>query len=134
MSRSSTPSRPGVPLLTTRRAGAGGAGAAALMPGCSRQLPGRLAREIEYEGLRDFYGGFSVSSKFRGTILQSLDSRPSFAPDSKPSEGKGWASTEGAGLQGGSEDGPVRTSEGQGGWTGVMSGVRAEPSSGVALR
>lgn len=37
-------------------------------------------------------------------------------------------------MRGDGEDGPVRTGEGQGGRTGVMSGVRAEPSSGVALR
>lgn len=45
------------PQLTTLQGGAGGVGAAALMPGCSQQLPRRLAREIEYEGLEDFYGG-----------------------------------------------------------------------------
>lgn len=48
--------------------------------------------------LRDwktFMGGFSASSTFQGTILQSLDSRPLLSPSSPLSEGKSW------GFQGG---------------------------------
>lgn len=40
-------------------------------------------------------GDFSVSSKFQGTILQSLHSRPPFALYSELSEGKDWGSHRG---------------------------------------
>lgn len=119
------PSCPGVPS-NHRAAWGWGRG------GCPLQLARRLTCEIEYEGLGDFMGGFSVSNKFQGVILQSLIPG---RRDPTPNQQKGRRagnSTEGGvtGPQG--VAGEEQAEEGERG--GAALGVRPEPFRGESCQ
>lgn len=79
-------------------------------------------------------GDFSVSSKFQGTILQSLDSRPPFAPYSELlMEGLGLPQR--VGVTGGDSDGGrLRTREGQGSWAELFGGISCQATPASVLR
>lgn len=74
-------------------------------------LHNHLDDQLVKSNMRDwktFMGGFSASSKFQDTILQSLDSRPPVLPALHCLKGKAGASTQGGG-------GPGRAQGGSGG-------------------